>query len=459
MVTRPPAAFVFLFLVGVLSMPGCATYAPKPLPRGPSLALKPASLVVDLDKLKRPVPGLKPHVLDFADSLDMTEVVMLAVLNNPGLKAVRARGGIARAQLFAAGLLPDPQLNLSFDHPTAGPSPLTNAFGLGLSADLQALITRGAARAAQAQAARQVDLEVLWREWQVAQQARLLVVRGLASRQLLQVARTAQNFLAQRYAQSSESLEQGDVTLDVVAADLLGLTDADTRLRDIERELNRTQHNLAALLGLAPDTGLALVESQSPQPFPPRQLDSALRELARRRPDLVALQAGYRSQDYLLRQAILTQFPSLSVSFNRARDTGDVSSIGFGITIGLPLFNRNRGEIAIQRATRAQLRAEYQARLDGAVVNAHLAWMNVRLLSRQLRAARARLPALAAMTAKARRGFDAGALDPLIFITLQTNLLAKRSEAVRLEQSLREAQVGLETLLGITLDPRWMALK
>ncbi|HKF95775.1 MAG TPA: TolC family protein, partial [Gammaproteobacteria bacterium] len=117
------------------------------------------------------------------------------------------------------------------------------------------------------------------------------------------------------------------------------------------------------------------------------------------------------------------------------------------------LFNRNRGEIAIQRATRRQLYAEYQARLNQAVIEAHRIWTNVRLLSRQLRAARTRLPELVAMTANARRGFDTGDLDPLIYITLETNLLAKRSEAIRLTQALREAQIGLETLLGLTLEP------
>src|SRR5680860_1061570 len=242
---------------------------------------------------------------------------------------------------------------------------------------------------------------------------------------------------------SSAALHAGDVTLDVAAADLVGLTDADTRLRDIEREINRTQHDVAVLLGLAPDARLVLVKARPSQPFSSRQFDNALHELARRRPDLVALQAGYRSQNYHLREAILAQFPSLNVGFNRARDTSDVSSVGFGITIGLPLFNRNRGEIAIQRNTRAQLRAEYQVRLNNAVMNAHLVWTNARLLSRQLRAARARLPALAAMTAMARRGFDSGALDPLIFITLQTNLLAKRSEVVRF--AAFSEQISLES--------------
>src|SRR5215212_2008528 len=164
----------WLLFVVFSSMAGCATYTPKPITGAPDLAHQLAGLTIDVDKLARPAPGLRPHTLDFDDGLDMTETVMLAVLNNPGLKAVRARRHLAQAQSFAAGLLPDPQLNLSFDHPTSGPPPLTNAYSFGLSEDLQALITRGAAQAAQIQAARQVDLEVLWQEWQVAQRARAI---------------------------------------------------------------------------------------------------------------------------------------------------------------------------------------------------------------------------------------------------------------------------------------------
>ena len=457
--SRRPTKLKLLLFVTLSLISGCATYTANPLPEGPDLAPQPTSLTIDLDQLAKPIAGLRPQVLDFTDGLDMTEVVSLAVLNNPELKALRMRSQVARAQLFAAGLLPDPQLSLSFDHTTGGLPPLTNAFGLGLSADLQALITRDVAQAAQVQAARQVDLEVLWQEWQVAQRARLLFVRSLAEMQLLEVATTARNFLAHRYAQSSQALRDGDVTIDTAATDLVGLTDADTRLREIKRRINRTRYDLGILLGLAPGARLVFSEPQPLRPFSRAEFANALNDLPARRPDLVALQAGYESQQQLVRQAILSQFPALNVGFNRARDTGAVTSVGFGINISLPLFNRNRGDIAVQRATRAQLRAEYQARLDTAFVDAQRAWTTMRLLSRQLRAARARLPALAMMTAKARYGFDSGALDPLVFLTLETNLLAKRSEVIRLEQSLREAQVGLETLLGITLDPRWTELK
>lgn len=43
-----------------------------------------------------------------------------------------------------------------------------------------------------------------------------------------------------------------------------------------------------------------------------------------------------------------------------------VNAVGPHATISLPLFNRDRGEIAIQCARRAMLRQSYQADLDNA---------------------------------------------------------------------------------------------
>jgi len=84
-----------------------------------------------------------------------------------------------------------------------------------------------------------------------------------------------------------------------------------------------------------------------------RQLDllRKMHELAQRRPDLLALQAGYRSQEARVRAAILGQFASITLGITRARDTGSVSTNGFTIGLTLPLFSGNRGEIKIERAT------------------------------------------------------------------------------------------------------------
>ena len=55
---------------------------------------------------------------------------------------------------------------------------------------------------------------------------------------------------------------------------------------------------------------------------------------------------------------MLEQFPNLSLTLAHARDTSDNKTLGPAIGFTLPLWNRNRGGIAVAKATREQLRAE-----------------------------------------------------------------------------------------------------
>jgi outer membrane protein TolC len=174
----------------------------------------------------------------------------------------------------------------------------------------------------------------------------------------------------------------------------------------------------------------------------------ALAHLAQRRPDLLALKAGYESQNQALREAILAQFPSLSVGLSRSVDNTGVFSTGLSITLSLPFLNGNRGQIAIARATRAQLHADYQARLDAAYGSLDELWQEIHLLHAQADALKAHLPALRKLTARARKAYSAGNLDALTYFTLQTTAISKESEAIGLEESLAEAWIALETLLG-----------
>lgn len=50
--------------------------------------------------------------------------------------------------------------------------------------------------------------------------------------------------------------------------------------------------------------------------------------------------------------AVLAQFPALNVGLTRARDTSGLYTVGFGLSLSPPIFNRNRGNIAIEDATR-----------------------------------------------------------------------------------------------------------
>ena len=115
---------------------------------------------------------------------------------------------------------------------------------------------------------------------------------------------------------------------------------------------------------------------------------AGLEQRLNQRPDLQALQAGYRSQEEKFRGAVLAQFPALNVGLTRARDTSGLYSVGFGLTLSLPVFNRNRGNIAIEDATRKKLYDEYQNRLNGAYSEIALALENLPLLRSQLQRTR-----------------------------------------------------------------------
>jgi cobalt-zinc-cadmium efflux system outer membrane protein len=228
------------------------------------------------------------------------------------------------------------------------------------------------------------------------------------------------------------------------------LLDANTRLNQVQREQNQTLHDLDALLGLSPDAQLNLAPLEDAGTFDTDP--TLLSTLPDRRPDLLALRAGYASQEARVRQAVLAQFPSLSVGFTRARDTSDVNTVGLGITLNLPLLSGNRGAIAVQRATRAQLRQEYQARLDQTRGQIDMLEKQDGLIDQQVRRIDANLPDLAGMVDKAEHAYDAGNIDALTYLNMQNTLINKQLERVDLEEALWDTHIALDTLLGWT---RW----
>jgi outer membrane protein TolC len=170
--------------------------------------------------------------------------------------------------------------------------------------------------------------------------------------------------------------------------------------------------------------------------------------MAQRRPDLLALKAGYLAQNAKTRAAILAQFPAITVGFVRARDNSNISSAGFSIGLSLPLFDGNRGNIAIERATRQQLRDEYSARLltDRNDIQHLLADLQSE------RAQRAALIAHAAQLAGARDAacahYMAGRLDWPTYLAIRASSLAADTASLKLDRDAHETAIALDALVG-----------
>jgi outer membrane protein TolC len=187
---------------------------------------------------------------------------------------------------------------------------------------------------------------------------------------------------------------------------------------------------------------------------PPGELDastigSRLDALPGIRPDLLALQAGYASQEANVRAAILAQFPSIGIGVNNARDSGNIHSVGLSISLSLPLFNGNKGNIAIERATRAQLREEYNTRLASTAVDVDRLLSLQAILLQQQNDLQIYLPKLETLVTSARRAYAEGDIDALTFLNMESTWVNKRLEQINLSQVLWENRIALEALLAL----------
>ena len=442
----PAARLRALVPLCALLIGGCTWYHREPLaPQDTSTSARSLERI-KIDPSTMPLPELAAHRFDPSDGLDIDEVAMLAVANNPDLKLARDDLGIASAQAYSAGLLPDPQLSVSSDYP--GAAGTTRAFNYGLSIDVMAIVLRSANKQSADATVVKTDLGLLWQEWQIVGEARQLFIKTRFQRDTLPLLQQQRDLARTRYERMAEARRDGNLTDDTLTAALTSYSDARKQYTDVERAAEQTHHDLNALLGLSPDVQLQLTGSEDTTELPDTTLDAALAKLARRRPDLIALQAGYEAQEQKYRAAILSQFPSLSVGFVRARDTSNIYTSGFQINLSLPIFNRNQGNVAIEKATRQRLRDEYQMRLNQAHADvAHLRADNA-ILTRQLQQTEAALPdadldARHATAAYAEHNLALGA-----YTDAQSASLAKRIDVATLRESLAEQRAGLQALLG-----------
>lgn len=434
-------------LAAGLGLSSCASYAPLPLGDGRGVPAV-AQLAAPTAGMPLPMPAM--HPFDPSDGLDVTETAMLAVANSPALKLKHGELGVARAQAFAAGLLPDPQLSFGEDFLRHAGGGLTSAFNVGLSTDIGTLLTRSSRLAVVRSQAGQVNLDLLWAEWQTVAQARLLFDQVLNLRAQQTRLASEQAALAQVSVYVRAALDAGNLTYDGASAGLNAAADVRKQQADNAIALHQAESDLHVLLGLDASAPLDLIGAPYRVMPTAAQLQQALADLPHRRPDLLALQAAYASQEAKLHGAVLAQFPALSMGFNTARDTSAVYTNGFSIGITLPLFDRNRGNIAIEQATRQQLKDDYEARVLGSRSDVQRLAADLATLEQQRRMSDAHARQLDAARHAAERAWQQGLLDWPTWLAIRSRSLTADLELLAVQQEQAKQSIALEALLGNT---------
>lgn len=440
----------FIFLMTALT--GCARYHEKPLTEkavGARLAAPDmAALRIAASRLRHPI--LRPLEMDPRRGLSPEEAAVLAVLVNPTLKAERDREGIAAAALIQAGILPNPNVTASLDFPVGGATQATvNAYGLGLSYNIRALITRGADIKSARLKRASVALNVAWREWQVAEAAKRHAYRLYLLRRKLAVAMDAVKGLRRNRDAVKAAVDRGDMRLVDLSAAQASCQKAHLVVLGIRQNLAQERLALLKAIGFKPGRPVRLRSAiKLPQVTRIPGVAQLLKGLAHRRLDLLALRIGYRSQEQRLRSAILAQFPQITTGFSQAQDTSDVVTRGLTIAIGLPFFDRNQGRIAVARATRKALFDEYASRLFKARSAIAALTTDLRSISRRIRAIKSYLPIRRALVTTYHDAMLRGNVGGLTYYTARDALMSTRLSLLDLQLQLVDRFVALEIETG-----------
>ncbi len=436
-------------MVAASSLTGCAHYTRAPLASADDVLSAPSLAALSADARKIDRPYLTPQAIDLTLPLTPNALAVIAVIENPDLKALRIKSGVTDAQAFAARLLPDPTFSANFDKILKGDD-VHLGLGSQLGFDLSQLRTGRVVRESGAATKRQVRLDLAWAEWQTAGAARLQGVRITALEQQLVFATESAAAARDIFATVQRAFARGDLAKADVDARRQVMIDADSKATAANGALGTARTDLNKLLGLAPETMLRIAPAAELAQMPSRSLLTY--HAISRRLDLEALRAGYDAAEADVHKAVLDQFPNLSFTVAAARDTANNYTLGPAIGFTLPFWNRNRGGIATANATRETLKAEYDARLHQtrAEIDAAITLLDGTRTERRELAAQ--IPALEDYAAATERAAQRGDVAVIAARAARQAVRDRRLALSQLEQLSAEQTIALELLSGGTSE-------
>ena len=444
-----------LLLPGLLA--GCARYEPKPL--------LPAQAAVQFDarslddaglrefletNLQRPLPEW-PIV-----SWDFQSLTLAAFYHHPRLDVARAQWGVTEAGIQTAGGRPNPVLSVS-PGISANPPRGVSSWFPGVSVDVP--IETAGKRQKRITHARYLSAaaryNILTAAWQVRSRLRTVLLESSALQRRAEILQRQLQLQEQQVKLLEQRLAAGTVAATEVTPARIARLKSIADAADAQRQLAETRVRLGEALGV-PAAAVRTLQLSSAPLFPPEAATNFLATEARglalqSRADVLTSLAEYAAAESALHLEIAKQYPDVHLNPGYQFDQGE-HKWTLGLSMELPLLNRNQGPIAEAEARRVEaaarflaLQATVIAEIDRAV-NGHAA------IHEQLRNSEALLQAQRRQADTIQASFQAGGADR--FEADAARLEAAVAEIAVLEAQTRAAQsLGqLEDALQIPFD-------
>ncbi|ODU23671.1 MAG: hypothetical protein ABS95_03315 [Verrucomicrobia bacterium SCN 57-15] len=354
--SRTPLA---LLLISMAS--GCVHYVPQPLEPAQTLSKIESRTLID-SGLRAFIESNSPEATRQwpPASWNFTNLTLAAFFFHPDLDVARAQLGIARAAGVTAGARPNPTVSLAPAYNTTTPPPWI--LGLSLDIPVETMGKRGYRIAQAGHLSDAARFNLAATAWQVRSRVRKALLAFHAAVESAKLLGGQEEIQAQSVSLLERQLQAGAVSPFEVTQSRVALNQTRFALQDAERLAATARVQLAESIGVPPAAldGLNL-DFDSFREFPRDLPDAAARRQALiNRADIRAALAEYAAAQSGLQLEIAKQYPNVHLSPGYQLDQTD-NKWSLGLTIELPILNRNEGPIAEADAKRAEIAARFNA--------------------------------------------------------------------------------------------------
>jgi cobalt-zinc-cadmium efflux system outer membrane protein len=299
--------------------------------------------------------------------ITIDDAVRLALDSNPNLAAERLNVQVAQTAVQTASLRPNPVLTASLSRPE------TALVDAGISPDEE--IVRGdfvfegggkrGRRIEQATLAKSVsELQVQNTARQLMLDAERAFIDVQAAKANVDLARDALKAFNDIVDLNATRVRAGDLAAVELSRTRLAALQVENDVREQESKLRVAQNHLSLLIGRGPDGSSLEIAGDFRRPPPDVDYATLLRRALEARPDLQALKADQARSTADVRLQIANGRIDYTVSAEYHRQSSSAISGNaylFALSVPVPVFNRNQGEVARAQVQVTQAEARVRA--------------------------------------------------------------------------------------------------
>lgn len=446
-------------LILLLAIAGCLPYQDRPL--------SPPKTLDELDSRTLDGQGLRAcfqknlNVREWPlTQWDTARLTLAAFYYSPELDVARAQWAVAKGRKAVVAERPNPTFSIApgFNSTTGYGAPISPwIMDAALDIPIETAGKRGYRVAEAEHLSEAARLQIAQTAWELRHQIREAMLDLYAATQTAGLLRSRRTIQEDNIRLLEEMFNAGEISANELGQARILRDEARLAMLDAEKQQILARARLAGVIGV-PAKVLASKELSFdvfeglPEDVPPAEMQ---RRALLSRADLLAALAEYQASQSALQHEIARQYPDIQIGPGYQFDQSENKWV-LGLSVTLPVFNQNRGAIAVAQADRAQAEAQVRALQARIVSDLEQAVGTYQASVRKVKAAETLVEEHRAATDRTRKMYELGQV-----VRLEVDAAALESNAGALNRlnACVEAQRALgqiENAMHVAADlPDW----